>query len=264
MWYYSGLETFLMVLLILFCLAAFVLQISALIYLIRKYFAYRKYKRKKTTEIKGTKFDLILAIYFLVGGLWGIIAFPFMGKFIGNMNESASGGMRTFSLVFSLLQSFFCILFLMKRHKMYKTYGEEIKRQKEERQKQKEERKRQKGEQHRKPVVANKSQSYFDGGLFSLIGWKILGFLITLFTLGICYPWALCMSYGWEMNHTVIEGKRLKFHGKAASLFGHWLLWIFLTIITLGIYFFWLNIALKKWVVKNTTFEETENQVLIN
>jgi uncharacterized membrane protein YjgN (DUF898 family) len=109
-----------------------------------------------------------------------------------------------------------------------------------------------------KSQTATKQESYFDGGLLSLIGWKILGALITLFTLGICYPWALCMVYGWEMNHTVIEGKRLKFHGKAVSLFGHWLLWVFLTIITLGIYFFWLNIALKKWIVKNTTFEETE------
>jgi uncharacterized membrane protein YjgN (DUF898 family) len=47
-------------------------------------------------------------------------------------------------------------------------------------------------------------KSYFDGGLLSLIGWQILGFLITMFTLGICYPWALCMVYGWKINHTVI------------------------------------------------------------
>jgi hypothetical protein len=169
-----------------------------------------------------------------------------------------NGRVIAFMRVFAILQGVFCIFFLLKRHKMYKTYGEEIKRQKEERQRQKEE------ERQRKSVVNTKSQSYFDGGLFSLIGWKILGALITLFTLGICYPWALCMVYGWEMNHTVIEGKRLKFHGSGGSLFGHWLLWVFLTIITLGIYFFWLNIALKKWVVQNTTFEETKNQVQTN
>lgn len=40
------------------------------------------------------------------------------------------------------------------------------------------------------------SQSQFDGGLLQLIGWSILGFLITVLTLGICYPWALCMQYG--------------------------------------------------------------------
>jgi uncharacterized membrane protein YjgN (DUF898 family) len=255
--YYSGLEIFLMILPFFFILCGFALQLSALIYLIRKYIAYQKYERKKTTEIKGTKLDFVLAVYFLVGGLSSIITSPF----IGNMNGKVIAFMR----VFTLLQAVFCIFFLMKRHKMYKTYGEEIKRQKEERQRQKEEQKRQKEEKRQgKSVVNNKSQSYFDGGLFSFLGWKILGFLITLFTLGICYPWALCMVYGWEMNHTVIEGKRLKFHGKAVSLFGHWLLWVFLTIITLGIYFFWLNIALKKWIVQNTTFEETENKVQTN
>ncbi|GHU79693.1 hypothetical protein FACS189462_5420 [Spirochaetia bacterium] len=99
--------------------------------------------------------------------------------------------------------------------------------------------------------------SYFDGGLLSFIGWKILGFLITILTLGICYPLALCMSYGWETNHTVINGKRLQFTGKAGDLFLHWLLWLFLTIITLGIYSFWLFISLKKWIVKNTIMTGT-------
>jgi hypothetical protein len=106
------------------------------------------------------------------------------------------------------------------------------------------------------PVSANIEKSYFDGGLLQYIGWSILGSLVTTFTLGICFPWALCMIYGWETNHTVIEGRRLKFTGKATSLFGHWLLWCLLTIITLGIYGLWLRIALKKWITKNTIFED--------
>ena len=61
-------------------------------------------------------------------------------------------------------------------------------------------------------------KSYFDGGLLQLIGWKILGFLVTFFTLGICYPWSVCMIYGWETKHTVINGKRLGFDGKAIQL----------------------------------------------
>jgi hypothetical protein len=104
-------------------------------------------------------------------------------------------------------------------------------------------------------TLAAGQESQFDGGLSSYIGWSILGFLVTVVTLGICYPWALCMTYGWRINHTVIKGRRLKFTGRAVDLFGHWLLWIFLTIITLGIYSFWLFIALEKWRVKNTAFE---------
>lgn len=96
--------------------------------------------------------------------------------------------------------------------------------------------------------------SYFDGGLLQLIGWRILGALITILTLGICYPWAVCMVYNWEIKHTVIEGKRLEFDGKAIQLFGNWIKWILLTIITLGIYGFWVNIKLKKWITKHTHF----------
>ena len=40
-----------------------------------------------------------------------------------------------------------------------------------------------------------KEESYFDGGLLQLIGWKILGGIVTAITLGICYPWSFCMIY---------------------------------------------------------------------
>lgn len=42
----------------------------------------------------------------------------------------------------------------------------------------------------------NGRSSFFDGGLLQYIGWTILGAIVTIFTLGICYPWALCMVYG--------------------------------------------------------------------
>ena len=58
-------------------------------------------------------------------------------------------------------------------------------------------------------------KSYFDGGLLQLIGWRILGVLVTVCTLGICCPWTFCMVYNWEIKHTVIEVKRLQFDGTA-------------------------------------------------
>ncbi|WP_238985050.1 DUF898 domain-containing protein [Bacillus kwashiorkori] len=100
----------------------------------------------------------------------------------------------------------------------------------------------------------NDGESYFDGGLLQYIGWRILGFLVTVFTLGICLPWSYTMIYRWKIEHTVINGKRLKFNGTAIGLFGHWIKWWFFTVITFGIYGFWVFIKLEKWKTKHTTF----------
>lgn len=97
-------------------------------------------------------------------------------------------------------------------------------------------------------------KSYFDGKLLQLICWRILGIFLTVFTLGICYPWAVCMVYSWETKHTVIDGHRLKFTGTAISLFGLWIKWWFLCFITLGIYGFLVCISIRKWKAKHTHF----------
>lgn len=99
-----------------------------------------------------------------------------------------------------------------------------------------------------------KQESYFDGGLLQLIGWRILGFLVTVLTLGICLPWAAVMLFKWEAKHTVIDGERLQFDGTAVQLFGTWIKWLLLTIITLGIYGFWVQIKLKQWKTKHTHY----------
>lgn len=97
-------------------------------------------------------------------------------------------------------------------------------------------------------------ESYFDGGLAQLIGWSILGFLITVFTFGFCYPLSFVLIYRWKASHTVIEGRRLRFDGTAVGLFGNWIKWWLLSIITLGIYTFWLGIKLEQWKTKHTHF----------
>jgi uncharacterized membrane protein YjgN (DUF898 family) len=55
-------------------------------------------------------------------------------------------------------------------------------------------------------------------------------------------------------DHTVIDGKRLRFDGTAMGLFGNWIKWFLLIIITFGIYSFWVGIALQKWKIRNTHF----------
>lgn len=102
--------------------------------------------------------------------------------------------------------------------------------------------------------ASEERNSYFDGGLFEFIGLSILGFLVTVCTLGICYPWAINIVYKWKIEHTVINGRRLKFNGTAIGLFGMWIKWWVLCVITLGIYTFWMFISLEKWKAKHTTF----------
>ena len=91
--------------------------------------------------------------------------------------------------------------------------------------------------------------SYFDGKLHQYIGWWLLGFIVTLFTLGICYPLAYGWLAKWEARHTVTCGYRQVFDGKAGSLIPKWLLWCLFSILTLFIFALWNPIRFRRWKV---------------
>ena len=95
----------------------------------------------------------------------------------------------------------------------------------------------------------------FDGGAGTYVGTAILAFLITVFTLGICTPFAVVLRQRWRAKHTYVNGHRLVFVGSAWALFGNWIKWLLLIIVTLGIYSFWVVPRLTKWVVENTDFD---------
>ena len=97
-------------------------------------------------------------------------------------------------------------------------------------------------------------QSKFSGGLLGLIGVNIVFILISVFTLGIGIPWAVCFKEDWVATHTTIDGKQLKFDGKGIQLFGNYIKWFLLTIITIGIYGFWVSIKMKQWITYHTHF----------
>lgn len=103
-----------------------------------------------------------------------------------------------------------------------------------------------------------RTDSYFDGGLLELIGWRLLAGLITGITLGIAGPWGQCMLYSYQIKHTVYNGKRLKFDGKGGDLFVNMFKWVLLTIITFGIYALFIPVKKTKWVISNIHFEDEE------
>lgn len=96
--------------------------------------------------------------------------------------------------------------------------------------------------------------SYFNGTTLQLIGWRLLGILLSAITLGIGAPWAQCMIYRWETKHTYINGKQLYFDGRGHQLLGKYLLWGLLTLITVGIYAVFIPVRMHKWRVSHTRF----------
>ena len=98
----------------------------------------------------------------------------------------------------------------------------------------------------------NKENTYFDGKMGQWLGWSLLGALVTVFTLGICYPLAYGWIVKWKTNHTVVNGYRHKFDGKPGSLIGRWILWELLSIVTIGIFALWIPTKLEKWATART------------
>jgi uncharacterized membrane protein YjgN (DUF898 family) len=95
----------------------------------------------------------------------------------------------------------------------------------------------------------------FDGGAGTYVGTCLLAILVTIFTLGIAYPFALVLIQRWKAKHTIVKGFRLKFTGTGIGLFGQWIKWFLLTLITFGIYGFWVAPKLAKWIVEHTDFD---------
>lgn len=81
--------------------------------------------------------------------------------------------------------------------------------------------------------------------------------MITVLTLGVCYPFAPVLRERWRAKHTIVDGQRLNFTGSALGLFGLWLKWFFLCIITIGIYSFWVAPRIQKWKTEHTDFDPT-------
>jgi hypothetical protein len=102
--------------------------------------------------------------------------------------------------------------------------------------------------------MAKSGRFRFDGGAATYWGTALLATLITVFTLGICYPFALVLRERWKAKHTYIDGRQLVFDGSAWALFGKWLKWVLFTVLTLGIYSFWVRPRLTQWVTENTDF----------
>lgn len=110
-----------------------------------------------------------------------------------------------------------------------------------------------------KPVAIipekNNENTYFDGKMLQWLGWTLLGELVTLVTLGICFPVYWGWIEKWKINHTVVNGYRLRLTRGGGRLVGRWLLWMLLSIITLFIFSLWIPKKMERWKVANMVVE---------
>jgi uncharacterized membrane protein YjgN (DUF898 family) len=105
--------------------------------------------------------------------------------------------------------------------------------------------------------MAKSGRFRFDGGAATFIGTGILAVLVTICTVGICYPFALVLRERWRAKHSYIDGFPLVFTGSAWALFGNWLKWLLLSIITIGIYLFWVGPRIQQWKWEHTDFDRS-------
>ena len=113
-------------------------------------------------------------------------------------------------------------------------------------------------EENRKLLEQNGivADSKFEGRILAYIGWQILGFLVTIFTLGILYTVRLAWIKRWEINGQNINGLQMRFDGNGFQLLGKYILWWLLSIVTLGIFLLFLPTRIEKWVTEHTHFEK--------
>jgi uncharacterized membrane protein YjgN (DUF898 family) len=102
--------------------------------------------------------------------------------------------------------------------------------------------------------MARSGRFVFTGGAANYLGTALLGTLITICTIGICYPFALVLTERWKAKHATIDGQKLIFTGSATGLFGLWIKWLLLSIITVGIYLFWVGPQIQKWKWEHLNF----------
>ena len=110
-------------------------------------------------------------------------------------------------------------------------------------------------------IIINKEKydSYFDKKVSEYILLHIKMLLLGIVTLGLAYPWIICIKQKATCKHTVICGKRLKFIGDPKELINHWILWWILIVITFGLYSLVVKIRFERWITANTIFEEVED-----
>lgn len=109
--------------------------------------------------------------------------------------------------------------------------------------------------------------SYFTGGVGEYFLINLLTFLLTVFSFGLLSPIAHVIKLKWELEHTIINRKVVRFRGSILEFFLKKIGWVLLTIITLGIYSLFIPIKTLRWEMSNIYLlrkNESNDEVKVN
>ena len=110
---------------------------------------------------------------------------------------------------------------------------------------------------HGKAADGKAYKLQFTGSGGELFVTALVGYILTVLTIGIYGAWFMCkLNKFFAANTTILEGSnpvgKADFFGKGGELLGTWIVGIILTMITLGIYAAWFQVKLFKFFNSNT------------
>jgi len=95
----------------------------------------------------------------------------------------------------------------------------------------------------------------FRGSTPAYVRLFVTGWLLTLVTLGLYYPWFATHTHGYLTRHCRFGSGRFAFDGQGRDLLVDFLYAILLTLPTLGVCWFWFTAAKRRYFWRHTTFE---------
>jgi uncharacterized membrane protein YjgN (DUF898 family) len=116
------------------------------------------------------------------------------------------------------------------------------------------------------PTAKGTVRASFEGKGGELFVLMLVNGLLTVITLYIYLPWAMCKFYNWMANNIVIrsdsgEEYRLRFDGKGGDLFVTGLVGAILCIITLYIYMPWFICKMNRWMYSHVKITKNGQEV---
>jgi uncharacterized membrane protein YjgN (DUF898 family) len=92
----------------------------------------------------------------------------------------------------------------------------------------------------------------FEGKGGKLFGILLVSWLLCAITAGIYTPWAYCKIKKFNLQNTIIDGKRFDFIGTGGQLLVQFLIMYLIAAITIGIYLPWGFCKIQRWIAENT------------